>query len=89
MTAVSAPLTLAPAICLWQTELPFAGVATPSTYMIDNRQYIVIAASGGRDPRSPVGGVYVAFSLLKRSGGPRSRFLSPGRHAASPARSPP
>jgi mono/diheme cytochrome c family protein len=48
---------------LWETELPFAGVATPSTYMIDGRQYVVIAASGGRDPRSPVGGAYVAFTL--------------------------
>jgi quinoprotein glucose dehydrogenase len=48
---------------LWETELPFSGVATPSTYMIDGRQYIVIAASGGRDPRSPAGGAYVAFAL--------------------------
>jgi glucose dehydrogenase len=48
---------------LWETELPFAGVATPSTYMVDGRQYVVIAASGGRDPKSPVGGVYVAFAL--------------------------
>ena len=51
---------------LWETELPFAGVATPSTYMIDGRQYVVIAASGGRDPKSPAGGVYVAFALLHR-----------------------
>jgi glucose dehydrogenase len=48
---------------LWETELPFAGMATPSTYMIDGRQYVVIAASGGRDPKSPVGGAYVAFAL--------------------------
>jgi glucose dehydrogenase len=48
---------------LWQTELPFAGIATPSTYMIDGRQYVVIAASGGRDPKGPVGGAYVAFAL--------------------------
>lgn len=48
---------------LWETELPFAGVATPSTYMIDGRQYVVIAASGGRDPKGPVGGAYVAFAL--------------------------
>jgi glucose dehydrogenase len=48
---------------LWQTELPFPGVATPATYMIDGRQYVVIAASGGRDPRSPVGGEYIAFAL--------------------------
>jgi quinoprotein glucose dehydrogenase len=48
---------------LWQTELPFAGVATPSTYMVDGRQYVVIAASGGRDPKGPVGGAYIAFAL--------------------------
>jgi quinoprotein glucose dehydrogenase len=48
---------------LWETELPFAGVATPSTYMIDGRQYVVIAASSGRDPKCPPGGAYVAFAL--------------------------
>lgn len=48
---------------LWETVLPFAGIATPSTYMVDGRQYVVIAASGGRDPNGPVGGDYVAFAL--------------------------
>jgi quinoprotein glucose dehydrogenase len=48
---------------LWETTLPFAGNATPATYAVDGRQYIVIAAGGGKDPRSPSGGVYVAFSL--------------------------
>ena len=48
---------------LWETELPFGGVATPSTYMIDGRQYVVIAASGARDPKGPAGGAYVAFAL--------------------------
>jgi quinoprotein glucose dehydrogenase len=48
---------------LWETELPFAGGATPATYSVDGKQYVVIAASGGRDPKSPVGGVYIAFSL--------------------------
>jgi quinoprotein glucose dehydrogenase len=48
---------------LWETVLPFAGIATPSTYMVDGRQYVVIAASGGRDPKGPVGGDYVAFAL--------------------------
>ena len=51
---------------LWHTELPFAGVATPSTYMIDGRQYVVIAASGGRDPKSPQGGAYIAFALPEK-----------------------
>jgi glucose dehydrogenase len=48
---------------LWETELPFAGMATPSTYMVDGRQYVVTASSGGRDPKSPVGGSYIAFAL--------------------------
>ena len=48
---------------LWETELPFPGVATPSTYMIDGRQFVVIAASGGRDPHAPLGGAYLAFAL--------------------------
>lgn len=48
---------------LWETTLPFAGIATPATYSVDGKQYVVIAASGGRDPQSPVGGMYIAFSL--------------------------
>jgi hypothetical protein len=30
--------------------------------MIDGRQYVVIAAGGGRDPKWPSGGIYVAFA---------------------------
>ncbi|HEX6822359.1 MAG TPA: PQQ-binding-like beta-propeller repeat protein [Candidatus Sulfotelmatobacter sp.] len=48
---------------LWETTLPFSGNATPITYEIDGRQYVVIAAGGGKDIRSPSGGVYVAFTL--------------------------
>jgi glucose dehydrogenase len=48
---------------LWEETLPFAGVATPATYMVDGKQYIVIAACGARDPKSPQGAVYVAFAL--------------------------
>jgi quinoprotein glucose dehydrogenase len=48
---------------LWETTLPFAGNATPITYEIDGRQFVVIAAGGGKDLKSPFGGVYVAFSL--------------------------
>jgi glucose dehydrogenase len=48
---------------LWEAEMPNSGVATPSTYMIDGRQYVVIAASGGRDPKSTPGGAYIAFAL--------------------------
>jgi quinoprotein glucose dehydrogenase len=48
---------------LWETTLPFAGNATPATYLVNGRQFVVIAAGGGKDPRSGSGGVYVAFSL--------------------------
>jgi quinoprotein glucose dehydrogenase len=48
---------------LWETTLPFAGNATPATYSINGRQYVVIAAAGGKDPKSGSGGAYVAFSL--------------------------
>jgi glucose dehydrogenase len=50
---------------LWETELPFSGVATPATYMVDGRQYVVIGASGARDPKAAQGGAYVAFALPK------------------------
>jgi quinoprotein glucose dehydrogenase len=48
---------------LWETKLPYAGNATPATYSVNGRQFVVIAAGGGKDPRSPSGGVYVAFAL--------------------------
>ena len=48
---------------LWETTLPFAGNASPITYMVDGRQDVAIAAGGGKDPRSSSGGVYVAFAL--------------------------
>jgi len=48
---------------LWETTLPFAGNATPVTYAIAGRQYVVIAAGGGKDPKSPSGGVYVTFAF--------------------------
>jgi quinoprotein glucose dehydrogenase len=48
---------------LWEAYLPYAGNATPATYMIDGKQYVVIAASGARDQKGPQGAAYVAFAL--------------------------
>ncbi|MGE5326338.1 MAG: c-type cytochrome, partial [Deltaproteobacteria bacterium] len=49
---------------LWDAPLPFSACATPITYEIDGRQYVVIGAGGQRDPSTPKGGgVYVAFAL--------------------------
>lgn len=50
---------------LWETTLPFSGNATPATYAVNGRQYVVIAAGGGKDLKSPSGGVYVALALPK------------------------
>jgi quinoprotein glucose dehydrogenase len=47
---------------LWETTLPAAGNATPATYQVDGRQFIVIAAGGGKSG-APSGGSYVAFAL--------------------------
>jgi len=52
---------------LWKTTLPFAGNATPATYAVNGRQYVVIAAGGGKDLKSPSGGVYVAYALPDKS----------------------
>jgi quinoprotein glucose dehydrogenase len=49
---------------LWETILPFGGNATPVTYEVDGRQYVVIYATGGKSGRGkPSGGIYVAFAL--------------------------
>ncbi|MGP0017228.1 MAG: PQQ-binding-like beta-propeller repeat protein [Candidatus Sulfotelmatobacter sp.] len=50
---------------LWETTLPFSGNATPATYEVRGRQFVVIGAGGGKDPKSKSGGVYVAFALEK------------------------
>jgi quinoprotein glucose dehydrogenase len=47
---------------LWETTLPASGNATPSTYMVNGRQYIVIACGGGKNGAES-GGKYVAFAL--------------------------
>jgi quinoprotein glucose dehydrogenase len=47
---------------LWETTLPAAGNATPSTYLANGRQYVVIACGGGKNG-APSGGTYVAFAL--------------------------
>ena len=49
---------------LWQTKLPAAGYATPATYMINGRQFVVIACGGGKSGTKS-GDSYVAFALPK------------------------
>jgi quinoprotein glucose dehydrogenase len=47
---------------LWETTLPAAGNATPATYDVKGRQFVVIAAGGGKSGARS-GGKYVAFAL--------------------------
>ena len=61
---------------LWEAALPAAGYATPSTFMVDGRQYVVIAAGGGK-LGTPSGDEYVAYAL------PRATRMAP---ATEPSR---
>jgi quinoprotein glucose dehydrogenase len=47
---------------LWQTELPASAFATPSTYEVKGKQYIVIAC-GGNKLGTKKGDSYVAFCI--------------------------
>lgn len=47
---------------IWETQLPAAGFASPSTYAINGKQYVVIACGGGK-LKTKCGDKYVAFSL--------------------------
>jgi quinoprotein glucose dehydrogenase len=48
---------------LWEHKLPFAGYATPSTYSVNGRQFVVIAAGGGGKLGTKSGDAFVAFTL--------------------------
>ena len=53
---------------LWSHELPFVGSASPATYSVNGKQYLVIPATGGGtlrlyDEQVDVGDAFVAFAL--------------------------
>ena len=47
---------------LWEAPLPAAGYATPSTFAVRGKQYVVIAAGGGKLGTAS-GDAYVAYAL--------------------------
>lgn len=47
---------------LWETKLPAAAFATPATYQVNGKQYIVMAC-GGTKLGTKKGNQYVAFTL--------------------------
>ncbi len=51
---------------LWETTLPFSGNATPATYEVNGRQFVVVHATGGKARKGePSGGMFIAFALKK------------------------
>jgi quinoprotein glucose dehydrogenase len=48
---------------LWETTLPAGGYATPATYDVKGKQFIVIAAGGGGKLATKAGDEFVAFAL--------------------------
>jgi quinoprotein glucose dehydrogenase len=47
---------------LWEHQLPAGGQASPMTYVLDGKQYVVVAA-GGRSGIGAPGDWIVAFAL--------------------------
>ncbi len=47
---------------LWEAKLPAGGYATPATYEVNGRQFVVVAAGGGK-MGTPSGDAYIAFAL--------------------------
>ncbi len=48
---------------VWEAKLPAGGYATPATYAVNGKQYVVIACGGGNRQPTPAGDQYVAFAL--------------------------
>ena len=51
---------------LWEYQLPAAGYATPSVYMVDGKQYVAIAAGGSGKNGTKSGDSIIAFALPKQ-----------------------
>jgi quinoprotein glucose dehydrogenase len=55
---------------LWESQLPAAGYATPSVYMVNGREYVAIAAGGGGKNATKSGDSVVAFALPEKEQAP-------------------
>ncbi len=51
---------------LWEHDLPAVGYAKPSTYEIDGKQYVIIAATGGTRAGEGNSDAFISFSLPDR-----------------------
>ncbi|HXJ38435.1 MAG TPA: family 16 glycoside hydrolase, partial [Bryobacteraceae bacterium] len=61
---------------LWETTLPAGGYATPSVYMLDGKEYVVIAAGGGGKNGTKPGDSIVAFTLPNETSVPDNTGLN-------------
>lgn len=48
---------------LWETALPASSIATPATYAVKGRQYVVVQVGGGKNPKVSPSGKVIAYSL--------------------------
>ena len=48
---------------LWEFQMEAGGYATPCTYSVGGRQFVLIAAGGGGKPETKPGNAYYAFAL--------------------------
>ena len=62
---------------LWEHQLPAGGYATPSIYMIDGRQYVVIAAGGSGKNATKSGDSIIAFALPQADDSSRPAATGP------------
>jgi len=53
---------------LWHATLPTAGLATPATYEVNGRQFVVIAAGGGKNTEAATAARIVAYALPAQAG---------------------
>lgn len=51
---------------LWEYQMEAGGYASPATYEVNGRQFVVIAAGGGGKPGTPPGDAYYAFALPRQ-----------------------
>ena len=50
-------------LTLWEAPLPAGGYATPATYQVGGKQYVVIADGGAGKLRTKAGDAFIAFRL--------------------------
>ena len=68
---------------LWEHQLPAGGYATPSVYMVEGRQYVVIAAGGSGKNATKSGDSIIAFALPQSDGDRRDSGQRQSPAAAS------